>query len=128
MTLQAVTNVCTEQWMHLNDIHGEVSSFFHNMASVWTEVLLLVDLTAKERTYWAKQVTTWQTRLGDWSIREVFDAPQAAIREGWDDASLQDILQGTSPQQTFWEDEPPPYASVLIHARLTVLERREQFH
>jgi len=127
MTLQAVTNVCTEQWMHLNDIHSEVSGFFHDLASAWTEVVLSVDLTAKERTHWAKEVTIWQTRLGDGSIRQVFEAPQAAIREGWDDASLQALLQGTSSQQTLREDEPPAYTAVLIHARLTVLEQREQF-
>ncbi len=126
MALQAVTNVCTEQWMYLNDIHGEVSNFFQDLASAWTEALLSVDLTTKERTHWTKQVNTWQIRLGDWSIRAVFDAPLAAIREGWDDGALQRILQGTSLQQTAGEGELPPYTPVLIHARLTVLEQREQ--
>jgi uncharacterized Zn finger protein len=127
MTLQAVTDICTDQWMHLNDFHGEVSSFFHDLASIWTEALLSVDLTTKERTRWAKQVITWQARLADWSIRAVFDAPQAAIREGWDDVPLQHILQGTSLQQTAGEGEVPLYAPLLTQARLTVLEQREQF-
>ena len=84
-------------------------------------MFLSIDLTPKERTHWAKQVTTWQTRLGDWSIRTVFDAPLAAIHEGWDDVTLQHILQGTAK-----EGDLPSYAPVLIHARLTVLEQREQ--
>ncbi len=127
LTLQAVTDVCTTQGMHLNDIHSEVSRFFQDLASAWTEVLLMIDLTAKERTRWAKQITPWQKRLTEWSNPAFFDAPQAAIREGWDDAALQDILQGTSLQPRTWEGEIPPSALVLTQARLAALEQREQF-
>jgi hypothetical protein len=111
LTLQVVTDICTTQGMHLNDIHSKVSNFFHDLASIWTEILLTVDLTVKERTRWAKQVTTWQTRLAEWSNPAVFDAPQATIREGWDDAALQSILQGTSLQPRTWEGGIPPLCS-----------------
>jgi len=127
MTLQAITDIYTAQWMFLNDIHGAVSTFFLELARVWTEALLMVDMTAKERIQWAKQVSSWQARLGDGSIGAAFDAPQAAIREGWESPPLQRILLGTSHQQSAWEGEPPPYAVVLTQARLTVLEQREQF-
>jgi uncharacterized Zn finger protein len=127
LTLQAVTDVCTAQGMHLNDIHNEVSTFFQDLARAWTEVLLQIDLTTKERTRWAKQITTWQTRLTGWGRPAFFDAPQAALREGWDDEALQSILQGTSLQPRAWEGNIPPYALVLIQARLAVLEQREQF-
>ncbi len=33
LTLQAVTDICTRQWMHLNDFHGDVSAFFPDLAS-----------------------------------------------------------------------------------------------
>ena len=121
--LQAVTDVVTTQWMYLNDLHGEVSAFFQELARVWTEALLLVDLTTKERHRWAKQVTVWQTRL---SMCTAFDAPLAALREGWEYPPLQRILQGTSLEQGTWEGEIPPYAQMLTQARLTVLEQREQ--
>src|SRR5581483_1327320 len=124
--LQAVTDVVTTQWMYLNDLHGEVSAFFQELARVWTEALLLVDLTAKERRRWAKQVTVWQARLTSVSMRAAFDAPQAALREGWEYPSLQRILQGESLEQGTWEGEIPPYAQMLTQARLTVLEQREQ--
>ena len=126
MTLQAVTDVYTTQWMSLNDIHGEASDFFEELASVWTEALLRVDLTTKERTRWSKRFTTWQARLADTSLGTVFDAPQAALREGWDHLSLQCILQGIS-QESAWEGEIPAYAPLLTHARLTVLAQRKQF-
>src|SRR5581483_9150670 len=124
--LQAVTDVVTAQWMYLNDLHGEVTAFFQELVSVWTEALLRVDLTTKERQRWAKQVTVWQTRLTSVSIRAAFDAPQAALRQGWEYPPLQRILQGESLEQGTWEGEIPPYAQMLIQARLTVLEQREQ--
>jgi uncharacterized Zn finger protein len=127
ITLQALTDVCTTQGMHLNDFHNDVSTFFQDLASVWTEFLLTVDLTARERTRWTKQMTTWQTRLTGWSKSTFFDAPQAALREGWDDANLQQILQGTAPQPNLRAGEISLSALVLIDARLAVLERREQF-
>ena len=88
MLLQVITDVYTDQWMHLNDIHSEASSFFQDLARVWTETLLRVDLSVKERNRWTKQFATWQGRLSGLSIRTAFDAPQAALREGWDDAQL----------------------------------------
>ncbi len=127
LILQVITDVCTKQWMYLNDIHGEVSAFFQELACVWTEALLTVDLTTQERKRWTRQMTSWQARLGDWSIGAAFDAPQAALREGWETLALQRVFQGTSLQQSVWDDEPPAYAAVLTHARLTVLEQREQF-
>jgi hypothetical protein len=127
LTLKAVTDTCTAQGMYLNDFHSDVSTFFQDLASIWTVILLMVDLTIRERTRWAKQVTTWQTRLTGWSNSAFFDAPQAAIREGWDDVALQHILQGTSLQARAEEGEIPSYTLVLTQARLTVLEQREQF-
>ncbi|GLV59851.1 hypothetical protein KDH_66750 [Dictyobacter sp. S3.2.2.5] len=128
LTLKAVTDVLTEQWMHLNDIHGEVSAFFQDLTMVWTETVLQVDLTASERKRWAKQITIWQTRLANWqSIREAFAIPQAALREGWDDGPLQRILQGIDLQQRAWEGEIPAYAPLLTQARLTVLDQQEKF-
>ncbi|GER86293.1 hypothetical protein KDW_04550 [Dictyobacter vulcani] len=128
LTLKAVTDVLTEQWMHLNDIHGEVSDFFQELTRVWTETALQVDLTATERKRWAKQITSWQTRLADWhSIHEAFAVPQAALREGWDHVPLQRILQGTAHQERAWDGEIPAYAPHLTRARLTVLEQQERF-
>jgi hypothetical protein len=126
LTLKAVTDVCSEQWMYLNDIQGEVRAFFEDLASFWTEVLLSDDLTTKERNRWSKQITIWQTRLADMHMYTVFDAPQAAIREGWEYPPLQDILQGTSLQQQTRDDDLPVSDSVLTQARLTVLEKRNQ--
>ncbi len=127
LILQAITDVCTKQWMYLNDIHCEVSTFFQELARIWTEALLTVDLTTQEQTRWTRQMTSWQARLGDWSREAAFDAPQAALREGWETLALQRIFQGTSLQQSVEDGEPPAYAAVLTHARLTVLEQREQF-
>ncbi|GLV59780.1 hypothetical protein KDH_66040 [Dictyobacter sp. S3.2.2.5] len=128
LTLKAVTDVLTEQWMHLNDIHGEVSAFFQDLTRVWTETVLQVDLTATERKRWAKQITIWQARLTDWqSIHEAFAVLQAALREGWDYGPLQRILQGIALQQRAWEGEIPAYAPLLTQARLTVLEQQEKF-
>jgi uncharacterized Zn finger protein len=127
LTLKAVTDTCTAQGMCLNDFHSDVSTFFQDLTSIWTVILLTVDLTARERTRWAKQVTIWQTRLTGWSNSAFFDAPQAAIREGWNDVTLQNILHGTSLPPRSEEREFPSYAPVLMQARLAVLEQREQF-
>lgn len=127
LMLQAITDVCTKQWMYLNNIHGDVSTFFQELARIWIEAFLTVDLTTQERTHWTSQVAIWQARLGDWSVRAAFDAPQAALREGWETPTLQRIFQGASLQQSVGDSESPAYATVLTHARLTVLEQREQF-
>ena len=127
LTLQAITDVCTEKWMYLNNIHGEVSDFIEDLASIWTEEFLSCDLTTKERTHWAKHLSTWQTRLVDMHMDTAFDAPQAAIREGWDHPSLKHILQGTPPQQSVRSGEIPASVTVLTQARLAVLEQRQQF-
>lgn len=126
LILRTITDVLTTQWMYLNDIHGEVNNFFHEFAYVWTEVLLRVDLTARERKQWATQFAIWQARFTGLSIEAAFDAPQAAIREGWEYAPLQRVLQGTSPEQRALEGETPAYAAVLTRARLAVLEARGQ--
>lgn len=126
LTLKAVTDVCSDQWMYLNDFHGEVHTFFEDLAGFWTEVLLSHDLTTKERNRWLKQLAIWQTRLAEMHMFTVFDAPQTAIREGWDYPPLQDILQGKALLRRDPDDEMSRSNSILIQARLAILEKRNQ--
>src|SRR6266851_3670388 len=86
----------------------------------WTEALLSVNLSSRERKVWASKLETWQQEIDDYGVEEIFEAAHAAALRGWDDPQLQHVLQGTDIENDSWDGE----VSEVTVARLHVLERR----
>ena len=122
--LEAITEEYISEWENLDDSDGEVSGFFSDLGTAWTEAILSADLTREEREEWADQFAAWQEELDDYGVDEAFDAPQAAALDGWEYLPLQRVLQGTITEQGAWDREPPYYADDLTEARLHILDRR----
>src|SRR6266699_3857451 len=95
------------------------SCFFQDLGPIWTEALLSVDLSSRERKVWASKLETWQQEIVDYGVEEVFEAAHEAALRGWDDPQLQHVLQGTDIENDSWDGE----VSEVTVARLHVLER-----
>jgi uncharacterized Zn finger protein len=122
--LQALTEEYIHEWENLDDSDAEASDFFKELGPAWTEVLLSIDLTDQERKTWADRLDGWGGEIAGYGVDPVFEAAATAVLQGWDYPPLQQVLQGTIPEQGAWEDEAPEYADDLTKARLHVLERR----
>ncbi len=125
--LEAITEEYMGEWEDLDDSDGEVSGFFSELGTAWTEAILSADLTREERAQWADQFAAWQAELDDYGVDEAFDTSQTAALDGWDYPPLKRVLQGTITEQGAWDGEPPYYADDLTEARLHILERRGRF-
>ena len=53
IVLEAVTEEYLSEWEILDDSNGEASGFFIDLAPVWAEALLSIDLSRQERQSWA---------------------------------------------------------------------------
>jgi uncharacterized Zn finger protein len=122
--LEAITEEYMEGWESLDDSDGEVSGFFDELGPLWTEAILVADLTLAEREELADRLTHWQSRLGDYGIDDVFDAAQGAAIQGWDYPPLKRVLRGEITELGAWEEQAPWYADDLAVARLNVLARQ----
>jgi uncharacterized Zn finger protein len=122
--LEAITEEYMAEWESLDDSDGEASGFFDDLGKAWTEALLSLDLTKKERKSWADRLTSWQEKVEEYGVDEAFDVAATAVLDGWDYPPLQRVLQGSVTEQGAWEGEPPYYADDITDARLHILERR----
>src|SRR5258708_26753472 len=118
--LEAITEAYVADWTNLDDSDGEASGFFQDLGPIWTEALLSMDLSSRERKVWASKLETWQQEIDDYGVEEVFEAAHEAALRSWDDPQLQHVLQGTDIENDSWDGE----VSEVTVARLHVLERR----
>lgn len=122
--LEAITEEYMAEWENLDDSDGEASVFFEDLGKAWTEALLSLDLTKKERKSWADRLTRWQEEIEEYGVDEAFGIAATAVLDGWDYHPLQRVLQGSVTEQGAWKGEPPFYADEITDARLHILERR----
>ncbi|HEV2132607.1 MAG TPA: SWIM zinc finger family protein, partial [Longimicrobiaceae bacterium] len=123
--LEAVTDEYVRDWTELDDSNGEGSSFFRELAPLWTEALLTARLTRAEREESAGQLEDWDAEIADY-FEDVFGAAVEAARLGWDDPALVRVLKGESSSSTIPEELESWFAEELTEARLNVLERQER--
>ncbi len=95
-----------------------------NLAALWTEAILTVDLDQEERTHWIDTLDD----LADMVFGgESLEMALTAARHGWDYPPLVAAMQGNITEKGAWEGEAPWFANELAAVRLHVLERRGQF-
>lgn len=130
--LEAITDEYVRGWEMLDDSNGELSDFFPDLATMWTEALLTADLTPEERADWEEMLAGWDDEVAEY-FEPVFGAAREAAREGWDDPELLRVLGGEGAEPELdepdqeGEDNTPWYPDELTDARLNVLERQERF-
>jgi uncharacterized Zn finger protein len=125
--LEALTQGIVDELESVYDPHGEVIDTFDDMKPLWTEAVLVADLTLAERMELAEKMDDWESKLNQYYAEDVFSAPQAAAIQGWDHPPLQRVLEGNITNLGAWEDEAPWFADDLAVARLNVLARQGRF-
>jgi uncharacterized Zn finger protein len=125
--LEALTQGIVDELESLYDPHGEVTDTFDDMKPLWTEAILVADLTLAERMELAEKMDDWESRLDQYYVEDIFSAPQAAAIQGWDHPPLQRVLDGKITKLGAWEGEAPWFADDLAAARLNVLARQGRF-
>ncbi|MBF0159034.1 MAG: hypothetical protein HQL58_05870 [Magnetococcales bacterium] len=135
--LDAIVECYTYEWMELED-DGELSSLFEEMGEMIAEALLRADLSSRERSQWQERLLEWQGELADYGAEEGISVAIRAASEGWDDARLQAILQGTpvdssgndedeyedEDEDEYDEYEDEDASGTLIRIRLAILGHR----
>ncbi len=127
IVLEALTVEIVNELESVYDPHGEVIGIFDDMKPLWTEAILMTDLTLAERMQLAEKMDDWESKLDQYYAEDAFSAPQAAAIQGWDHPPLQRVLEGNITKLGAWEDEAPWFADDLAVARLNVLERQGRF-
>ena len=125
--LDAITDEYVREWTHLDDSDARASSFFEELASLWTETMLSLSFSARRRRRWLRKLDGWSQALEEYGIDQVFDPVQAALNHGWDHPALRGALQGEAGPYGAWDDEPPWFAADLTQARLRVLWRQGRY-
>ena len=123
--LEAVAETFVDAW--LDDGHAddeEVYLLFDDLGRLIAEAALLSDLAPEERDAVAQTIELWHARLSDFGVEEAFPVAIRALEEGWDDATLQKVLEGkarTLPRSA------EPLGQALVDVRLRVLKACERF-
>jgi hypothetical protein len=125
--LEAVTEEYVARWADLDDSDGEASGLFEELAPLWTEAILVADLTPAERRAWAKRLGAWQDEVAEYGAETAFEVAQAAAQQGWDAPGVRRVLGGEISSTGVWEGEAPWFADDLAVARLNILERQGRF-
>ena len=122
--LEALTQEYVSGWYDLDDSDGELYAFFEDLGMAWAEVLLTVPLTHSQRRAWADKFTAWDREVDRYGVEGMFNIPQMAALQGWDDPDLRRVLNGEVGPQVAWEKERSYYFEELTRVRLAVLERQ----
>ncbi|MFC1717619.1 SWIM zinc finger domain-containing protein, partial [Candidatus Poribacteria bacterium] len=122
--LKAVTEEYVSGWTFLDDSDGELGELFDRFDLLWTEAILLADLTPAERGELSSQLDDWDAEVSDYGIDDAFMGAYEAIQQGWDSPILQSILNGEDIDLGEWYMNP--MHSELAGARLNILARQER--
>lgn len=115
--LAAITQACAEDWDDVAEYGADGDRLIALLDPVWAEAILCTEFQTGEAVDLQINLEAWQDSLGS-----SFELSSAALRQGWDDAALQAVLQGKS--NNVWEDNRPDYADKLAQVRLQILERQ----
>ena len=120
--LAAITESSIENWDAVDDYgvnNGEVAT---DLSEVWCETILSADLDRADKTDLEVNLEFWRNCWG-----EYFDLPLAALKQGWEDPNLKQVLAGNITSSSIWSGEAPDYADDLACIRLQILARQSRF-
>ena len=124
--LEALTQEYVSGWYDLDDSDGELSGFFEDLSLAWAEALLTVPLSRDQRQAWVDKLTAWAGEVDQYGLEDVFEIPQTAALQGWDNPHLRRVLNGEVGPQVVQEVEYSYYLDELARVRLKVLERQDR--
>jgi len=122
--LEAIaTELMGGEWLRLShDDSTAIFEFFDELTATFTEALLMADFSDTDREEWADQIAEWADELASYTRHPPFKTAVVAVRRGWEDDALQQVLAGAEDAD-LWDGKRPWYADDLLEARLAVLER-----
>ncbi|NJP10388.1 MAG: SWIM zinc finger domain-containing protein [Leptolyngbyaceae cyanobacterium RU_5_1] len=120
--LEAITVACVEDWDDVADYGADTDEIAQALDEAWTEAILSADLAPEDTVDLRVNLENWQD---EWSVH--FSMSLEALRQGWDDPALQNVLKGTITEFGAWHGEPPDYADDLALIRLKILDRQERY-
>lgn len=118
--LEAFTATCAENWDELDDYGVDNEDTVEALNRLWTETILSAELSPQEKTQLRCNLEAWHSEWG-----ADFAMSLEALRQGWDEPSLQNILLGKS--KSLWSDEVPNYAKTLASIRLKLLDIQQRY-
>lgn len=120
--LEAITSSCVKNWDDVLDYGVDNYEIVQALNEAWCEAILTAELTPEEKVDIQVNLETWED---EWNTD--FDLASGALRQGWNDPLLVQVLQGNIPEMGVWEEEIPDYADDLALIRLKILERQERY-
>lgn len=121
LLLDAMTGTLAGEWSEVEDYGYDGDIAVRALDPLWAEALLQTELADGEAMDWQVQLEEYAAQF-NW---EEFPLASEALRQGWDDPALVEILQGTA--DSLWEDEAPDHADELAQIRLRILARQERW-
>ncbi|MEG3895033.1 MULTISPECIES: SWIM zinc finger family protein [unclassified Microcoleus] len=119
--LEAITTACVEDWNDVEEFGAENYEIANALDEAWTEAILTAQLTAEEEIDLQVMLEAWQD---EWDCD--FSMSLEALRQGWDDPLLQQVLEGNITGQGVWAGDAPNCARDLTLIRLQILDRQER--
>jgi hypothetical protein len=119
---------CDEDEYESHDFYENderVINFLEELDQTWAETILNINLTSEQRQYWDHCFHGWEDDLDHSIIEYFFSAAPAALKYGWDDPILQQVLQGKS-EELPWEDENGKDHLIKVYLRLLEKQQRYQ--
>ncbi|EGK88847.1 SWIM zinc finger domain-containing protein [Microcoleus vaginatus PCC 9802] len=119
--LEAITTACVEDWDDVEEFGAENYEIANALNEAWTEAILTAQLTAEEEIDLQVMLEAWQD---EWNCD--FSMSLEALRQGWDDPLLQQVLEGNITGSGVWAGDAPDCAHDLSLIRLQILDRQER--
>ncbi|HSF75359.1 MAG TPA: SWIM zinc finger family protein [Microcoleus sp.] len=120
--LEAITTACVEDWDDVEEFGADNSEIANALDEAWTEAILTAQLTAEEEIDLQVMLEAWQD---EWDCD--FTMSLKALRQGWDDPLIQQVLQGNITGQEIGANDAPECAKSLALIRLQILDRQERY-
>ncbi|BAZ32224.1 zinc finger SWIM domain-containing protein [Cylindrospermum sp. NIES-4074] len=120
--LEAITSTCAENWDDVADYGADNEEIAQELDQAWCEAILTAELTQEEKIDIQVNLETWQD---EWNAD--FAMSLEALRQGWDDPELVQVLLGNITNRGVWRGEVPDYADDLALIRLKILEGQERY-
>jgi uncharacterized Zn finger protein len=117
--LAAITETLAEQWDEVGEYGLDATSAIAILDPMLAEAILVANLDADERVDLQANIEEWE---GLWC--DSLPLSTEALRQGWDDKELLQILQGKSGN--LWPDGRSDYANELAQIRLRLLEQQNR--